>query len=112
MVFVRSAPPLASPRARLGRTRRPTKAKQDALAAKRKAIREDFEAKFTALAATPGPVSREAAIRLLRELDKTKYRNWLGRWDLQCETAFVTLGLATAEGVNGRGRPYLRWSVS
>lgn len=88
-----------------------TKAKQEALAARRKAIREDFETKFRTLAA--GSESLDArqheARELLRELDKTKYRNWLGKWDLECEDAFVALGLATKEGVNGRGRPYLRW---
>jgi hypothetical protein len=90
-----------------------TKAKQDALAASRKAIREDFETKIQALAAgSPESLKdRQAAARaLLNELEKTKYRNWLSKWDLECEDAFVALGLAKAEGVNGRGRPWLRWA--
>jgi hypothetical protein len=89
-----------------------TKAKQQALADKRKAIREDFEGKFRALATgTESLADRQKAARtLLNELDKTKYRNWLGKWDLECEDAFIALGLAKQEGVNGRGRPYLKWA--
>ena len=80
-------------------------AKREALEAKRTTIREDFEAQFRAMV-----YNREvpAARELLAKLDKTKYRSWLSRHDLQCEEAFVALGLAVQDGVNG-GRPYLRW---
>jgi len=88
-----------------------TRAKQDALAAKRRAIREDFESKFRELAASSEALDARqfAARELLHELDKSKYRSWLSRYDLECEEAFVSLGLATQDGLNGRGRPYLRW---
>jgi hypothetical protein len=90
-----------------------TKAKQEELEARRTAIRKDFETKFEALAASSEDpnICRMAALHLLRELNKTKY-NWLARYELRCETAFVALGLARATGrVNGFGRPYIEWLV-
>jgi hypothetical protein len=93
-----------------------TRAKQEALKAKRSAIRKEFENRFRTLAADSKDqttmlveLNKKTARSLLVELDKTKYRSWLSRYDLECEEAFVALGLAVQEGVNGRGRPYLRW---
>ena len=79
------------------------------MSAKRTAIRKDFEAKFHALAADSMVTlaNRQVNARgLLAELDKTKYRSWLNRYDLQCKEAFIALGLAVQDGVNGRR---LRW---
>ena len=53
-------------------------------------------------------VRQRAARIFLMELYKVKYR-WLTRHELQCEDAFVALGMATVDGVNGFGRPRLRW---
>ena len=55
-------------------------------------------------------VERQSRARsLLADMDKTKYRSWLWRSELECEDAFVALGLAVQDGMNGRNRPYLRW---
>jgi hypothetical protein len=95
-----------------------SKARQEALQAKRTTIRKDFEAKFRALAAgtwfssfqaVPLADRQKEARGILRELDKSKYRSWLHKWDLECQDAFIALGLAEYDGMNGRGRPYLRW---
>ena len=89
-----------------------TDAKTEAREATRTAIRKDFEAKFRALAADSNVTlaNRQVNARgLLAEMEKTKYRNWLWLSTLECEEAFVALGLAVQDGVNGRGRPYLRW---
>jgi hypothetical protein len=86
-----------------------TAAKHEALKAKRAAIRADFDAQFNALAASTAPDRKAAAIRLLQQTRKTKFA-WLALWDLRCETALRDLGLATLDGVNGLGRPCVRWS--
>ena len=89
-----------------------TDAKTEAREATRTAIRKDFEAKFRALAADSNVTlaNRQVNARgLLAEMEKTKYRNWLWLSTLECEEAFVALGLAVQDGVNGRGRPRLRW---
>lgn len=90
-----------------------TRAKQEALEARRKTVREDFEVEFRALAAGSDSLAdrQAAAQKLLGELEKTKYRSWLSRWDLRCEDAFVELRLAVQTGINGHGRPYLKWNV-
>ena len=89
-----------------------TRAKQDALASSRAAIKADFIAKFHEYAKDPhAPVNRAAARRLLDELNKSKFKNWLGRWDLEddCAQDFIALGLAKADGVRHNGKPYLMY---
>ena len=101
-------------RAARGAKKAAYKAKQDALAAKRTAIRQNFEDQFRALAASPQPLweRQKVARDMLAETQKKKYSNWLWLHHLECEDAFVALGLATTttDGqLNWRGRPYLRW---
>jgi hypothetical protein len=84
-------------------------AKRNALEASRTAIRKDFEAKFTALAAEPGEPEKLAARGLLRELEKKKYSTWLWKGDLDCTDAIVKLGLAKVDGTRVDGRPWLKW---
>jgi predicted nucleic acid-binding Zn-ribbon protein len=86
------------------------KAKAEALVAKRLAIQEEFEAKLCALAENKkaGWDPQYAARAILAELNKTKYRNWLRKWDLRCTDALIALGLAVQED-NGNNRPYLRF---
>jgi hypothetical protein len=88
-----------------------SKAKQEALQAKRTAVRLGFEKRFCDLATMELPLEdrQKEARGVLRELDKSKYRSWLHKWDLECQDAFIALGLAEYDGMNGRGRPYLRW---
>lgn len=74
-----------------------TRAKQAALATKRQAIRDDFKAKFEALANSPENLNerRAVALKLAMELRKKKYDwmyNRLG--ELKCDDALIMLGLA------------------
>lgn len=75
-----------------------TKAKQDALKAKRQAIKDDFIAKFKALAESPESIveTKKAAIVLANELTKAKYR-FLYVHELGLDDVFIKLGLAERE---------------
>ena len=88
------------------------KAKAEALVAKRLAIQEEFEAKLCALAENKkaGWDTQYVARAILAELDKTKYLNWLSKYNLRCTDALVALGLAVQDGTRNNGRrPYLRF---